>query len=201
MCVAGPLWTFLPEVLTPLADGITLKGSGTVVGNLVVDGTHSPGNSMGIETIQGDYTMDGLLQVAVGGTTPGDAVGYDQVLIAGDSSHDVSLSGALALTWTGSGWSAPGNKLWVLRNDTNGSLDGVFSNYANGGSSVGSYDGHSWNIYYGADAATGNLTGGNDVLLSTSPVPEPKVLGLLAVAAIFMATRLRRQSYCSCHNG
>ena len=183
-----------------LADGITLKGSGNVIGNLIVAGTHSPGNSMGIETIQGDYTMDGLLQVAVGGTTPGDAVGYDQVLIAGDSSHDVSLSGVLALTWTGFDWSAPGDKLWVLRNDTNGSLDGVFCNYSNGGS-VGSYDGRLWNIYYGADAATGNLTGGNDVLLSTSPVPEPSALCLLVIAAVFTVARLRRQSYCSCRNG
>ncbi len=178
-----------------LADGVTLKGSGTILGNLIVAGTHAPGNSMGIETIQGDYTMDGLLQMAVGGTTPGNNdTGHDQVLVTGDRSHDISLSGELALTWTGSGWSRPGNKIWILRNDTNGSLEGAFSNYANG-DAVGSYDGRSWNIYYGADIMTGNFTGGNDVLLATmSPVPEPTAFGLVAMPAFFWVTRrfLRR---------
>jgi len=167
-----------------LAEGVTLKGSGTVIGNLVVAGTHSPGNSMGIETIQGDYTMDGLLEMAIGGTTPGDnKAGYDQVLVAGDSSYNISLGGKLDLTWMGAGWSRPSDKLWILRNDTNGVLNGAFSNYANG-ESVGSYDGRVWKIYYGADAVTGGLAGGNDVLLSTQPVPEPCVFGMLATAAI-----------------
>ncbi len=173
-----------------LADGVTLKGSGMILGNLIVAGTHAPGNSMGIEMIQGDYTMDGLLQMAVGGTTPGNNdAGHDQVLVTGDRSHDISLSGTLALTWAGSGRSRPGDKIWILRNDTSGLLEGAFSNYANG-DAVGSHDGRSWNIYYNANAATGSLTGGNDVLLATmSPVPEPTAFGLLAIPAFLWVTR------------
>ena len=50
---------------------------------------------------------------------------------------------------------------------------------------VGSYDGRDWQIRYGADAATGQLSGGNDVLLMpVSPVPEPSTFLLLVLAAV-----------------
>ena len=88
--------------------------------------------------------------------------------------------------WSGAGWSSPGDKLWIIRNDTDGTLSGTFAGYANG-DPVGSYDGRQWRIYYGADAASGQLSGGNDVLLmAAAPVPEPSCLALLAVAAVLL---------------
>ena len=160
----------------------TLKGTGTIVGPLTIGayGIHAPGNSTGIETVKGDYTMSGQLQSEIQGSTAD--TGYDQVLISDTASRNVSLSGSLSLAWSGTGWSSLTDKLWIVKNDTAGSIAGTFSNYLTNGMSVGNYDGKTWNIWYGADFATGNTSGGNDVLLA--PVPEPSTLVLLAASLV-----------------
>ena len=95
--------------------------------------------------------MCGLLKIEAGGATPGNgAVGYDQVWVAGSSPHDVLLDGDLAITWSGAGWSSGSDRLWIIRNDTDGMLSGTFHGYPDG-AVVGDYDGHSWRIYYGVD--------------------------------------------------
>jgi fibronectin-binding autotransporter adhesin len=167
-----------------------INGSGTIVGDLTINGIHAPGNSPGIETVQGNYNLLGELQIELLGTTVG--TGYDQVLLSGGaSSHNATLGGTLSLDWTGMAGSSDSTKLWILKNDTAGTLSGTFSNYANG-AMVGNYDGRDWFIWYGANAATGNLTGGNDVVLAA--VPEPAAMTLLGLAAggIFFACRGRR---------
>jgi autotransporter-associated beta strand protein len=162
-----------------LGSGKTLTGSGTVVGNLSVSGIHAPGNSVGIETVIGKYSLLGVLQIELAGTTAGS--GYDQVLQSGSSAYSTTLSGSLALDWTGFGGSVDSTKLWILKNDTAGALSGTFGNYANG-ASLGVHDGRSWCLYYGANFATGSLTGGNDVVISA--VPEPGMMGLLGIFAM-----------------
>ncbi|MGD0653111.1 MAG: hypothetical protein ABSA16_02095 [Thermoguttaceae bacterium] len=157
----------------------TLKGSGTIVGNVTINGIHAPGDSPGVETVQGNYNMLGQLQIEIKGTTAG--TGYDQVLLSGSSAYNATLGGTLTLNWADMNGSTDSTQLWILENDTAGTLSGVFSNYANG-ASLGNYDGHDWYIWYGADAATGNLTGGNDVLISA--VPEPSMIVLLMTAAL-----------------
>ncbi len=169
----------------------TLQGTGSILGNLWIDplGVHHVGHSPGVQCVQGDYVMNGLLEVEISGGSPGAGdVGYDQVLLSG-TTHNVSLGGALGLAWSGAGWSSPDDRLWIVRNDTDGTLSGAFTGYANGGL-VGSYDGRQWRIYYGADAASGQLTGGNDVLLAAGPVPEPSGLALLAVPTALLLSRL-----------
>ena len=166
----------------------TLQGTGNILGNLRIDplGIHHVGHSPGVQCVQGDYSMNGLLEVEINGAAPDASdVGYDQVLLSG-TTHNVSLGGTLSLVWSGAGWSSPGDKLWIIRNDTDGTLSGTFSGYANG-DPVGSYDGRQWRIYYGADAASGQLSGGNDVLLvAAAPIPEPSCLALLAVSAVLL---------------
>ena len=158
-----------------------LMGSGTVVGNLSIrGGIHAPGDSIGIETVKGNYSLlQCQLQIQLAGTTAGS--GYDQVLQSGANAYGTALGGKLSLDWTGFSGSTDSTKLWIMKNDTAGALSGTFSNYANG-ASLGVHDGRSWWLYYGADAATGNLTGGNDVVISA--VPEPATLTLLAIFAM-----------------
>ncbi len=162
-----------------LGAGQTLKGSGTVVGDVTIDGIHAPGNSPGIQTIEGDYNMLGELQIELAGTTAG--TGYDQVLLCGTGDYDATLGGTLSLDWTDFADSTDETQLWIVENDTAGSLNSTFSNYANG-SSLGEYDGRQWWLFYGADAEAGALTGGNDVLISA--VPEPSTIALLGFAVI-----------------
>jgi len=164
-----------------------LQGAGTILGNLRIDrfGTHDLGNSPGVQSIQGDYTMDGLLEIEINGAAPGDGMtGYDQVLVNGNGHYDVLLEGQLSLAFSGSGWVSPQEKLWVIRNDTDGVLAGTFRGCADG-AVVGSYGGYLWEIHYGVDAAGGQFGSGNDVLLmATTAVPEPCTHALLVAFAV-----------------
>jgi autotransporter-associated beta strand protein len=170
-----------------LGAGQTLKGLGTVVGNLNINGNHAPGASPGIQTVQGNYNLQGQLLIELKGTTAGS--GYDQVLISGSSAYNAALGGTLSLDWTGLTGSSDATQLWILRNNTTGTLSGAFANYANG-ASLGNYDGRNWYLWCGADAATGKLSGGNDILLT--PVPEPPAILLLIMAFLgLLAARLR----------
>jgi T5SS/PEP-CTERM-associated repeat protein/autotransporter-associated beta strand protein len=166
-----------------LTAGKTLTGSGTIVGDLSVSGIHAPGNSTGIETVRGNYSLLGELQIELAGTTAG--TGYDEVLLSGGSSaYKATLGGNLTLDWTGLSGASDSSKLWILKNNTSGTLSGTFSNYVNG-ASLGIHDGRPWYLYYGADSATGNLTGGNDVVIAA--VPEPSSFILLAISALGLA--------------
>jgi len=192
--------------LTAVAEGYrfgaagsqTLQGAGSILGDLSIErlGVHDLGNSPGVQCVEGDYVMNGTLQIEIGGAAPGeDNGGYDQVRLSGDA-HHVSLRGALSLTWSGAGWSAAEEKLWIIRNDTDGTLSGTFLGYADG-DLVGNYDGFSWRIYYGAEADGGQPSGGNDVLLTAAaPVPEPGSLSLLLLAGIPLYLKVVRRA---CH--
>jgi autotransporter-associated beta strand protein len=163
-----------------------LQGTGTILGDLRIDalGAHNLGNSPGIQRVLGNYSMNGLLEIEINGSKPAaNGMGYDQVLLS-DGSFDVLLGGRLSLVWSDTGWSNVGDKLWIINNETDGAFSGAFQGYANG-DLVGNYDGLSWRIYYGANVADGQLSGGNDVLLlATTEVPEPGSLCLLLAAAV-----------------
>lgn len=87
-----------------LASGKTLKGKGTVLGNITLAGgsNHSPGNSPGKMTITGTYTQqqNATLNIEINGTdqgdlSPVDGVGYDFVSISGAASLDGILKAIL----------------------------------------------------------------------------------------------------------
>ena len=82
--------------------GGTLRGSGKVVGNTVINGKLSPGNSPAIFTVQGDltHTSTSTLEIDIDGASAGTGAGkHDQVLVAGkfttDGSPDSSLGSLL----------------------------------------------------------------------------------------------------------
>lgn len=177
-----------------------LQGTGTVVGDLAIAelGVHDLGYSPGVQCVEGDYAMNGELEIEIFGSTLGDAdYGYDQVRITGES-HDASLGGSLSLEWSGDGWAMLGDRLWIVRNDTPGSLSGGFTDLSDG-DLAGVYGGFEWRIYYGADADADLLTDGNDVLLTAvAPVPEPGTPVLLAIACLMFAAVCRRKKR-ACH--
>ena len=98
-----------------------LKGLGTINSNVFNDGTFSPGASPGLVNIVGNYVQGatGLLNIEIGGTTPG--TGFDQLAVTGNA----TLNGVLALVQFGGFVPASTNGFRFLT--TGGTISGAFS--------------------------------------------------------------------------
>jgi autotransporter-associated beta strand protein len=130
----------------------TLRGEGSFAGNLVINGgAHAPGNSPGIATTSGSYTLAAAatLQIEINGTSPGTQ--HDQVSVGGT----VTLAGALDLA------AAPAlaaNSTFTIINNTGaGAVSGTFASKPQNAEFY--EDGQWWRISY-----TGGT--GNDVVLT-----------------------------------
>ncbi len=160
-----------------LPGGKRLQGNGTVLGSIDIAGTLAPGESPGQLTIAGSVGLSGSLAEEINSNAAG--TGYDQLVVNdnGASVSNVTLSGLLALTVSGT-YVPLGEPLWII-NDTSatGTLTGTF------GTVTGLPDG--WQVLYRVtyDPLTPNLTegSGNDVAILT--VPEPAALLMLITAA------------------
>jgi len=185
------------STLTVNAGGI-LEGSGSISGDTVISGVHSPGTSPGLQSFGGDLAYsDGATVVweLTGNTTLGRGSAYDGIDVAGNLDFSGTVSLSLVFNTAGSGvswlddlWAS--DQQWIIYN-VGGSTSGV-SNFQ-----VAVED---W-----ADGAgllfSSNLSGssfglsqvGDDVLLSYV-VPEPSIYALLGLsAAAFAGYRLRRR--------
>jgi hypothetical protein len=76
-------------------EGGTLKGSGTVTGDVTVGttGTVHPGNSPGVLTVNGNYTNTGILAIDILNLAQGPGVGYSELVVNGTA----TLGGILQL--------------------------------------------------------------------------------------------------------
>ena len=92
--------TLDPGETLNLEAGDSLIGSGTLSANLVNAGTVSPGASPGTITVDGDYTqaVDGILEIELGGTTPG--TGHDQLVVTGAATLQGTLNVSLLPDFT-----------------------------------------------------------------------------------------------------
>ena len=171
------------SVLTTVASGATLGGSGTV-GALTVNsgGFVTPGNSPGILTVNGDYSQAGEFTAEIAGTTAGS--GYDQIAVNG--TVDIT-GGSLVAIFSGS--YTANDLLFILLNDSTDAITGTYTGFAQGDTVV-SYGGFDWQISYTADSTGSTFTGGNDIALMA--VPEPNVAALIGGFGILALLRRRR---------
>ena len=171
-----------------------LKGNSIVTGNLsLTSGTLAPGNSPGLTTVGGDFSMNptSTLVAEVTGTAAG--ISYDQVKVSGS----VSLAGTLDLS-TLSGLSL-GDTITIIDNTGSGTTTGFFSAIITSGSS--------YTITSNSD--TTFTVGGKDYLLSfnanadgdsqfndvtLSVVPEPGTWAMLVggLGMLMGCQRLRK---------
>jgi outer membrane autotransporter protein len=100
--------------------GGTLRGTGTLGGNLTNSGIVGPGDSPGTLTINGNYTQNsnGTLQIQIGGTAAGQ---HDLLSIGGTA----SLNGTLQLVRLNNFTGAPGDKIIFLT--AAGGVSGTFA--------------------------------------------------------------------------
>lgn len=167
-----------------LASLQTLSGIGTVTGNLTsgAGSTVAPGGAGGILTVNGNTALNGAVQIDATGAASG---AYDQLQLGSVAGiFNVSIGGTLATNFTGGNWAADSDSLWIVNNNSTGTLTGTFSNFPTNGQSIGIYAGKEWFINYGADFGANALTGGNDVALFAVAIPEPATYGVLILGAL-----------------
>lgn len=172
--------------------GATLAGSGTVTAAVDIQsgGIISLGASVGqLDTGNFNLSTGSLMMLEIGGTVAGTQ--YDQLNVSGS----ITLGGTLSLALVNGFTPLPGQMFWVGLNNDSDSIAGAFSNagITNFGNNSGTLNaaGQDWIVYYGANFETGQVTGGNDILMV---VPEPATTALLGGMGLLLAGRRRRRS-------
>jgi hypothetical protein len=148
--------------------GGTLKNANTIAFALnQTGGTLAPGASPGTTTIQGSYTLGaaGILDIDLNGPNAG--TDFDQVIM---TTGTLSLAGNL-LAHVGF-TPALGSQFEIIDNQGANPVLGQFANAPGGIYSVGA-------IQFSVNYAGGD---GNDVVLTTTAVPEPSILCLSGLA-------------------
>ena len=165
-----------------------LGGTGTISGSVLVRGTLAPGASIGTLTT-GALNLDAGGQFAVEVNTTSNTA--DKLIATGDvslvdgSTLDLAISGNVAGNYGGSFVIVQlGDGLTRTGNFAGGTLEGDIQTFNAGAVS--------YTLNYGYNAETLATSGGNDVLLTFSSVPEPSSLGLLLGGGAMFLRRRRR---------
>ncbi|RVB66166.1 autotransporter domain-containing protein, partial [Mesorhizobium sp. M7A.F.Ca.CA.004.06.1.1] len=105
--------------------GARLGGIGTIGGNVTILGTHGVGNSIGVQTVGGNYVNHGVLEVEA---TPS---GADKLIVGGT----VDISGAtlnLVLTpATAESWNLLNGPYTIIQNNGAADVAGTFASVGN----------------------------------------------------------------------
>lgn len=132
----------------------------------------------------------GAITLQLGGTVA--VTQHDQIEVTGTLSLAGSLTGSLINGYLGQPLS--GETLFIILNDGTDAVVGGFANtFTLDGQNAVSIGGSAFYVSYVANSATGELTGGNDVALSTVPEPSTMValLGGLGFAGLLRPRRRR----------
>jgi hypothetical protein len=183
-----------------IAPGGTLAGTGTISGNVTMGSgsTYAPGNSPGMQTVNGDVTWNSLTySMEIAAVTGAQGVGYD------------SLDINAALPATGKLTIADGATINIDLSSYPSNTNVADFNYltpfdlilvsTDGG--VQGFNTAIFNVHPGAFAAQNPLNGGvfsvllrgNNVLLHFAAVPEPGSLLLATLGVGAFATHVRRR--------
>jgi autotransporter-associated beta strand protein len=175
--------------------GATLTGSGTIGGATTIDGTHSPGNSPGVQTFASGLTYSTgstFVWELIGNTVDGFGTNFDRVNVAGALAIDPGVTSSLVFNGTGSSvdWSNAfwdSDRSWLVFTGAS-SITGTF------GSIIASAD--STNASFGSSiGAFGWRAVGGDLFLdftaNVTAVPEPASWGGSLVLLGLWAARRR----------
>ena len=180
----------------------SLSGTGTVGGNATIAGTHSPGNSPGAQTFNGNLTYEAGAIVnweLIANTTGSAGVNYDQILLpTGNLTFSGSTTLALSFNsvgssvdWTNAFWNV--NRSWIVYDLSGGTTIGGLSNLSLGGSLLDSLNQPLSPT--GRGYFTTSLVG-QDVVLNFTAVPEPSTWAMalagLACGGYVMRRRRKR---------
>lgn len=187
-----------------VASGATLGGSGTIGGATTISGTHSPGNSPGVQTFSSSLTYSGTAPSVLWELTDNTTFQasptpvFDQIIVNGNLDFAVPTTMTLNFAFTGSAvdWS---NSLWD--SDITGTLGwlvydvgGTLSNFSNLTIATANWQdgqGDSFNDVRSGGSFT-LYQQGNDIYLNYA-VPEPSTYALLILAAAGLGAHVMRR--------
>lgn len=177
--------------------GATLKGSGTIAGDTTISGTHSPGNSPGIQTFGGNLTYQpgsSMVWQLAANTTTNSPLVYDQVIVGGNLAFNGSTTLQLVfndlgsmVNWTDALWSS--NQIWTIY-QVSGQTTGLENFTISPGSLFDAYGNQLDSIVAGASFSISQ--NGQDVTL-TYTVPEPSTYALIGLGALALVVAYRRR--------
>lgn len=194
--------THASSALSVDADGV-LAGSGTVNGAATISGTHSPGNSPGIQTFASNLTYNtGATinwELAADTATQGNPTAvFDQVVVngtlnfAGATSLNLSFNGAgSTVSWSDAFWNT--DRSWKIYDNASlsnfSNLSLTSSNWADGAG--GLFE----TLRPDGSFILSSLDG--DVYLNYAAVPEPStyaaIFGALALGLVWLRRRQARR--------
>jgi autotransporter-associated beta strand protein len=195
------------STLTTVNSAATLGGSGTI-GAATISGTHSPGNSPGIQTFMGDVTYQAgstIIWELNANTTTGRGSNFDGINLTGSANLDFAGTTTLSLDfdafgsavdWSHTTWdqSITGVDGWKLFDLADGTVDSSYLfvisqepwNDASGDTLASIRPNASFSIFQD----------GNDLYLNysnVSAIPEPgSLLGLGLILGVPVLVRRRR---------
>lgn len=177
-----------------VSSGATLGGSGTIGSSVSVLGTIAAGNSIGTLSVQSlNIGSTGTLGVELGrsaGTPVNDVVNVTGSVIL-DGGANLSLT-----LYSGLDNAQIGDVFYLLNNDGVDAIGGVFTNLNGAATTLNEgstfiWNSLEWTITYQADAFS-SFTGGNDLAIMATAVPEPSTY-LLIGAGLAVAFLRRRK--------
>lgn len=190
--------------LTSVNAGAVLGGSGTL-GTTTVAGTHSPGNSPGVQTVTGNLTYSAGSHVVwelIANSTTGRGTGFDGIDVTGNlaftGATTLDLEFALAgstVDWSDALWdnSITGTNGWKVFDLTTGTITGL-GNLAIGTGTRPDASGDTLAAVR-PNASFSLFQDGNDIYLNytnVSPIPEPgSLLGLGLLLGVPLLSRRR----------
>jgi hypothetical protein len=191
-------------VLTGASVGI-LGGSGTILGDTVVYGFHSPGNSPGVQTLGNlTYQEGSRINWELGAnTTSNTPLAFDQIIVTGD----LDFAGATELNlvfdwsggsvdWTDAFWNV--DRSWEIM-----SVQGDITGFENLSIFTPALVAFTWQDSNGVTFANARANGdfhislsGSSIFLNYSAIPEPSTYGLAigGLALALAAYRRRNKS-------
>jgi autotransporter-associated beta strand protein len=177
----------------------TLNGSGTINADTVVTGIHSPGNSPGIQTFDGNLTYQsgaGILLEFADNTTVNSQLAYDQILVGGDlnfsglTSLNISFGEiGSAVDWNNAFWQT--SQSWTLY-----SVSGLTTGF-----DYLTLNSTNWSdingLFFSDVLAGGNFSlalgqNGKDIVLNYA-IPEPSTYALMGLGALALVIAYRRK--------
>jgi len=180
--------------------GATLGGSGTIGGNAVIYGTHSPGNSPGLQSFSSGLTYKSsstaLLEFTQNATT-GRGTSFDGINVGGNlgiesgAALNLLFNGAgSAILWSDAFWKS--NQSWLLY-QVDGTTTGNFSLTST------NWQDSSGNVFNTSLIGSAfSITQNGQNLMLTYAVPEPSTYALLGLGAIALIIAVRKRGTAFC---